>query len=252
MRRLLVLSLAAFIAVSTAAAQTATEHVALGDRAYAALDGPGALSHYEQAMATDPGSYEATWKASRSAVDIGSYHPDASRRASLFASGEQYARKAVALNPGDPEGHFSLARALGKTALTQSPRGRIRYATEIRSQALECLRQSPKHAGCLHVMGMWNAEVMRLNALTRMIARNILGGKTFGTASWREAVRYMEAAVASEPERIIHRVDLASVYEDVGEKSKARTELTTALRLPVSDVNDRIYKEQARAALGSR
>ena len=233
-------------AFSTARAQTAAEHIAIGDRDYVALDAPSALAHYEKAFAADPRSYEALWKASRSAIDIGSYAPDAARRNGLFASGEQYARRAIALNPQDDEGHFSLARALGKTALTQSPKGRVKYATEIRAQALECLRINPGHAGCLHVMGMWNAEVMRLNSFTRLIAKNILGGRVFGTASWKEAVRYMEASVAAEPDRIVHRVDLAEVYDDVGEKAKAKVEREAALRLPIGDVNDKFYKEQAR------
>ena len=96
-------------------------------------------------------------------------------------------------------------------------------------------------------MGIWNAEVMRLNSFTRMIAKNILGGRVFGTASWNEAVRYMEASVAAEPDRIVHRVDLAEVYDDVGKKAKARAEREAALRLPITDVNDKHYKEQARA-----
>ena len=239
----------AFTFSSAASAQSPPEHLALGDRDHAALEGASALGHYEIAIAADPRSYEALWKASRSAVDVGSGTSDGSRRTSLFNRAEQYARRAIALNPGDAEGHFSLARALGKTALTQSARGRVRYATEIRGQALECLKSAPAHAGCLHVMGMWNAEVMRLNSVTRLIAKNVLGGRTFGGASWKEAVRYMEASVASEPERIVHRVDLAEVYLDVGEKSKARVEFETALRLPVSDINDPAYKAQARAGL---
>ena len=155
----------------------------------------------------------------------------------------------MALKPGEPEGHFALARALGKTALTQSPKSRIKYATEIRSQALECLRLDPKHGGCLHVMGMWNAEVMRLNSVTRSVAKNLLGGRVFGTASWNEAIRYMEASVAAEPDRIVHRVDLGEVYSDSGNKARARAEFETALRLAVTDVNDEQYKAQARRAL---
>ena len=221
----------------------------MGDRDYAAMNAQSALNHYEQALKLDSSSYQAFWKASRSAIDIGSYSNDQQRRTALFTAGEQYARRAVALNPGDAAGHFSMARALGKTALAQSARGRIRYATEIRARALECLRIDPKHPGCLHVMGMWNAEVMRLNSLTRMVARNILGGRVFGSASWKEAVRYMEASVAVEPERIVHRIDLGEVYLDVGEKAKAKAEFEAVLRLPATDVNDTVYKSQARAAL---
>jgi uncharacterized protein HemY len=101
-------------------------------------------------------------------------------------------------------------------------------------------------------MGMWNAEVMRLNSFTRMVAKNILGGRVFGTASWAEAVRYMEAAVAADPDRIVHKVDLADVYDDAGQKAKAREQREAALRLPLTDVNDKFYKQQARAGLAGR
>jgi tetratricopeptide (TPR) repeat protein len=231
-------------------AQGVQDHLAAGDRFYIEMAADSAFARFEKAIDSDPRNYEALWKASRSAVDIGSYTTDVAKGKNLFTRAEQYARRAIAVNPADAEGHFSLSRALGKTALTQSPRGRVRYATEIRARALECLRLSPRHAGCLHVMGMWNAEVMRLNAFTRAIARNVLGGKVFGTASWGEAVRYMRAAVASEPDRIVHRVDLAEILADTGEKARAREEYETALRLPVSDVNDVHYKAQARQALG--
>ena len=98
-------------------------------------------------------------------------------------------------------------------------------------------------------MGMWNAEVMRLNSVTRSVAKNLLGGRVFGTASWKEAIRYMEASVAAEPDRIVHRVDLGEVYRDSGNKARARAEFETALRLAVTDVNDEQYKAQARRAL---
>lgn len=241
-----------FAATSGLNAQTAAEHVAMGDRDYAAMDAPSALARYEKAIAADPESYDAQWRASRSAVDVGSYLPDASRRPAMYANAVRYARKAVALRASDADGHFSLARALGKTALAKSPRDRVKYGTEIHAAALQCLRIAPRHGGCLHVMGMWNAEIMRLNGITRMVAKNILGGRVFGAANWRDAVRYMEQAVAAEPDRVVHYADLGEVYRDVGEPAKARTAFETALRLPNSDVNDVHYKAQARAGLSAR
>lgn len=233
----------------TAGAQTAAEHLAEGDRAYAALDIPSALDHYEKAIAGSPTSYEALWKAARTAIDLGTPAPDEARRNTLFGKAEQYGRRAVAANPGDAEGHFVLAWALGKTALTQSARGRVKYGTDVRAQALECLRIKPDHTGCLHVMGVWNAEVMRLNGLVRLIAKNILGGRVFGAASWPEAVRYMEAAVAGDPQRVVHRLDMGEIYRDTGDKAKARAQFETGLRLPNTDYNDRRFKAEIQADL---
>ena len=240
----------ACFAAATAGAQ-AVNHVALGDRDYAALNASGALAHYKQAADADPGNYEAQWKAARSAVDLASYDMSGDAQAKMFAEAELYARRAVAANPNDPEGHFALARALGKRALSLGVRERIKYATDVRSQALDCLKLNPKHAGCLHVMGVWNAEVMRLNGFTRMIAKNLLGGKVFGSASWSEAERYMKESVANEPNRVVHHLDLARIYKDRGDKAKARAEFQAVIDLPVSDFNDRHYKAEAAEALKS-
>lgn len=226
--------------------QTVDEEIRAGNRAYDARDLTTALDRYEKAIAAEPKSYEALWKASRTAIDLGRPASTAAKRNALFSSAEQYARRAVAANPGDAEGHFVLAWALGRTALSQSPRGRVKYGTEVRSHALECLRLKSAHAGCLHIMGVWNAEIMRLNAVVRLIARNVLGGRAFGSASWKEAVRYMEAAVATEPERIVHRLDMGEIYRDVGEKQKAREQFETGLSLPATDYNDPRFKAEIR------
>ena len=237
------------LVASVASAQTAADHIALGDKEYLAMNASAALQHYEEAIKLDPKNYEALWKASRSDVDLGSYDRDDGKRETYFKNAEKYARDAVAANPGDAEGHFNLARALGKNALTQSPKSRIKYAKEVRNQALECLKVDPKHAGCLHVMGMWNAEVMRLSGFTRMLAKNFLGGQIFDSANWNEAKRYMEESVAAEPDRIVHHVDLGGVYRDTGDKTKARAEWQAAMKLPNKDFNDRHYKAEADAGL---
>ena len=249
MRALQLLSAGMLLAASVAGAQTAASHIALGDKEYVAMNASAALRHYQAALAEDPKNYEANWKASRSAVDMGSYESNGEMRGVYFRNAELYARRAVEANPGDAEGHFNLARALGKNALTQGPKARIKYASDVRAHALECLKINPKQPGCLHVMGMWNAEVMRLNGFTRMMAKNFLGGKVFGSASWPEAKRYMEESVANEPNRIVHHLDLAGVYRDTGDKAKAKAEYEAVLKLPNADYNDRRYKAEAEAAL---
>ena len=195
--RLSLVSAAMFLFLATTArGQSADEQVAAANRAYADQDVPTALALYEKALAVDPRNYEALWKAARAAIDLGTPVTDAVRRNSLYSKAEQYARRAVAVNPGDADGHFVLAWALGKTALTQSARGRVKYGTEVRSHALECLRLRPTHAGCLHVMGVWNAEIMRLNGFVRLVAKSVLGGKVFGSASWNFILNLSKASKA--------------------------------------------------------
>lgn len=245
-----VAAVAALILLAPAArAQSAADHIALGDREYAAMNAEAALAHYEQAVAADSQGYEALWKAAREAIGLGEFERDEARRAELFGKGEEYARRAVAVNPDDAEGHFNLARALGRVALSLGTRDRIKYAGEVREHALRALQLNPDHPGALHVMGVWNAEVRRLSGLSRMIARTFLGGGVFGEASWDNAVRYMERAVAVDPERLTHHLDLARVYADIGQTDKARAEYELVVNGRATEYNDRFYKEQAAAEL---
>jgi Tfp pilus assembly protein PilF len=90
---------------------------------------------------------------------------------------------------------------------------------------------------------------MRLNSFTRFAARNFLGGRVFEQASWAEAVRYMQAAVAADPGRITHRLDLAKIYGDKGEKPLARQTCEAALKMPTVEFNDARYKRECEALL---
>ncbi len=125
----------------------------------------------------------------------------------------------------------------------------MKYAGEVRAHALEAIRLDPRHAGALHVMGMWNAEVMRLNGVARFMAKNFLGGQVFGSASWNEAQRYLEQAVALEPNRLVHRIDLAEIYADRGNTAKAREQAEFLVQAPATEANDAKYKRDAEALL---
>lgn len=247
MRTALVVAL--LMAPVTLPAQGAAPHIAIADRERAGGRVASSFEHLEMAIRAEPTSYEALWKASRDAVDLGEQATDKARRAQLYKSAEEYARKAVSANPADAEGHFALARALGRTAQSLGSRDRVKYAGEVREHALEALKRNAQHGGALHVMGMWNAEVMRLSGIQRFAAKNLLGGKVFGEASWPEARRYMEAAVAAEPNRITHRLDLGAVYADIGEKAKAREQFEAIARMPATELNDAKYKQEAAAML---
>lgn len=207
-----------------------------------------AVAH-AQTTAPDTTSYKWLTDAANAAVDKGEFNPSDDQRKALYRSAEQYARRAVAANPNDAEGHFQLARSIGRNAQTMGSRDRVKYAAVVRDEALAALKLDPKHAGAMHVMGVWNAEVMRLNGFTRMIAKNLLGGNVFNEASWDNAQKYLEESVAIEPNRITHRLDLGMVYADRDMKEKAREQFEWIANAPVVDYNDRNYKEEAARKL---
>jgi tetratricopeptide (TPR) repeat protein len=243
----------ALLAIGGAAsAQTAAQHIAAGDSAYAALNATAALAHYQAAIKLDSTNAEALWKAAGEAVDLGEAAGFANRehpRDSLYQLAEQYATRAVQANPNEAVTHFTLAKALGRAALAKGGREKVNYAKQVREEALAALKLDSLDDGAWHVMGVWNAEIMRLNGFMRFLAKNLLGGQVLGEANWGSAQRDLEHAVALQPTRIVHHLDLAQVYVDVGDKARAREQYNLVLSLPVADYNDTNYKHQAEQAL---
>jgi tetratricopeptide (TPR) repeat protein len=237
------------VALAGAHAQPVADLIAAGDRESAARRPAQALALYERAVAAEPRNATALWKASRELVDLGEVEPNSETRAARYARAVDYTKRAIAANPNDPEAEFHASRSIGRMALNVGTRDRVKYGVEIRAHALRALELAPRHPGALHVMGVWNAEIMRLNGVSRFFAKNVLGGKVFDTASWAEATRYMELSVGVEPTRLVHRLDLARVYRDSGRKDDARKAYTAALALPLADANDDKYRRDAEEEL---
>ena len=236
-------------ATQLAGAQSSAEHAALGDREHAALNPAGALAHYQEAIKLDSTNADALWKAARDAIDFGEFAPASRTRDSLYHLAEEYATRSVQANPQIAATHFTLAKALGRAALTKGGREKVSYAGRVREEALAALRLDSLDDGALHVMGVWNAEIMRLNTILRFVAKNLLGGQVFGEANWDNARRYLERAVALHPERIVHHLDLGEVYADTGDKDKAREQYTMVGKLTATEFNDKHYQQQAEEKL---
>ena len=107
------------------------------------------------------------------------------------------------------DGHFALAAAVGRASLSMGKKERIRRARIIRDEALRAIALDPRHDGAYHILGRWNAEIMRLSGFSRFFAKWLLGAGIFGEASWEGAVSNMEQAVALDPGRLYHRLELA-------------------------------------------
>jgi tetratricopeptide (TPR) repeat protein len=247
----LVLFLASLLlGASSLPAQGVTARIASGDSAYAVFDAESALTHYEAVLEIDSTNAEALGKASRTAIDIAEGLTDPARQEDLFQRGARYARRGVAADSGSADNWFHMARALGRTALSVGVRDRVRYAVEIRECALNALAISPVHAGALHVLGVWNAEVKRLRGYELFFARRFLGGNVLGQANWNDAVQYMERAVELDPTRVSHRLDLGAIYADIGQKEKARENFEAVINATTrTDYNDALYKKQAEERL---
>jgi tetratricopeptide (TPR) repeat protein len=231
------------------AGQDAHDHVALGTAAMQVHDLPTALAHYEAALALDSASYEANWRAALALLDEGEQLAESGKsptRDSLYARAERLARRAVAADSMGAEGHFALAAAAGRVALTLGKQQRIQRARLIRDEAQRALALDPRNDGAWHILGRWNAEIMRLSGLSRFFAKQFLGAGIFGQASWAAAVSDMQQAAAIDPGRLYHRLELAEIYVDRKRYDDARAELAQLAALPDREILDSVYRREGK------
>lgn len=193
--------------------------------------------------------FEALWKTSRAAVDVGQDVPDSDEADRWYGLGEDYARRALEENAERPEGHLHLAQALGLVALNAGVRERVKLSKEIREEALATIDADSSYAGGWHVLGRWHKGVMELPSFGRFFARTFLGGEVLGEASWEKAAQYLRRAAELEPDRIVHPLELGKVYRQTESPERAREQLQKVLELPARDRHDCVYKAQARELL---
>jgi Tetratricopeptide repeat len=143
------------------------------------------------------------------------------------------------------DGHFALAASVGRASLTMGKKERIRRARVIRDEAMRAIALNPRHDGAYHILGRWNAEIMRLSGLSRFFAKRLLGAGIFGEASWEAAVSNMERAVALDPGRLYHRLELAEIYVDRKRYDDARAQLSDLAALPDREIMDSVYRRRA-------
>jgi len=236
------------------AGQSVADHVDMGAAAIHAHDLRTGLSHYEAALALDSSDYAANWRAAIALLDQGELIPDSlggEERDSLFARAETLARRAVAADSLKPEGHFAVAATAGRASLGLGKKERIRRAKVIRDEALRTIELDPDYDGAYHVLGRWNAEIMRLSGLSRFFAKSFLGAGIFREASWENAISNLQKAVELDPARIYHRLELARVYADRKRYQEARDQLSQIEALPDRELLDPLYRERA-AVLAQR
>lgn len=248
--RLAVLLLSAWLATTAAAGAAiaaGASSLAEGDAAVARLDLPAALAAYRRAADAAPDSYEAAWKLARTLADEATLAEAPREQKAFCVEAEKPARRAVRLDATDSKGHAYLAVALGKLALFEGGKRKVELSKEVRSEAEEALRRDPNDDLALHVLAIWNREVVGLSWVLKQFAQ-LLYGK-LPSASLDVAVADLTRATQIRPEVIPHHVELGITLEAAKRWGEAKAELEKGLALPTSWFTDDYYRGLAREQL---
>lgn len=223
--------------------------VTRGDELHALGRAGDALEALRGVLAADSMRWDALWRVARESVSLGMLAQGGDDARAWFTQAVAFGRRAVSTAPDSVDGYQWLAIALGRLALVEPPRARVRLSQEVRTTALAALALDSTAAGAHDVLGQWHAEILRLGALTRFTAERLLGGNTFREASWEAAEHHLRRAVELEPQEPIHRLALAKVLLDIDRPDVARAELQHLLALPLRAPTDSLTRVEGRALL---
>jgi len=181
----------------------------------------------------NPRDFESAWKLARAGYWLGSHAPEGERRAFL-EQGIDVARKAVALEPNRPEGHFWIAANMGTLAESFGLRQGIKYRGEIKDQLLTVLKLDPafQQGSADRALGRWYFKVPGL----------------FGGSN-RKSEEHLRRSLTYDPSDAASLYFLAETLIDMKRTSEAKVILD---RLIAADINpawaaeDREFKDKAQ------
>ncbi len=187
-------------------------------------------------LAKNPQDFEAAWKLSRVDYWLGGHTPEEEGR-KYFEDGIEAGRKAAAIAPDKPDGHFWIAANMGTLAESFGIRAGLKYRKPIKEELETVLRIDPafRQGSADRALGRWYDKVPGL----------------FGGSS-RLAEEHLKKALAYNPNSTATHYFLAELYEDNGRKADARAECQKVLDAPLDPEyapEDRDWKTKARQLL---
>ena len=252
MKKILFVFAVAALLAGPALAQTAGEHIAQGDAAYAAFDDAKALEHYQAALKLEPANYEALWKASRAMVDIADIIPATDkdvkeRQQKFYTDATELARKAVAADPKDTWGHFQLAASNGKRLLMLGKKEQINASKEVRAEIDKAIELDPANHLAYHALGRWHRRMDEIGGAKRFFGNIVYGSIPKG--SYEESEKALRKAIELHPEFLNHYLELGRTLLALKKTDEARQCFQKAIDLPKTTSKDDMLKAEAKAEL---
>jgi hypothetical protein len=200
----------------------------------------------ELPLAKESSPFHRFLREGQEAAFQGILSQDEGERERHLLRAEALARQARTLQPGNAGGAHLLATTLGLRIDQLGSREKIRLAGEIELLAREVLKEDPLHAGAHHVLGRLHAGCMRMNRVTRFLARKILGGASLEEASWEKAEEHLTLAEELEPEILVHHLELGLLYLSTDRQELALREMEHVLHRPALTPVDAFYRQRAQ------
>ncbi len=208
-----------------------------------------ALGVYLQADAAQPNDAEILRRIAKQYSQQMTGESATPQNRELGRKALDYAKRAKAADANNGAARLALAIVYGKVAFLEPARTKIAYSRLIQQEAEAAIALDPSQDYAWHVLGRWNYELANFNAALRFLAQAVYG--KFPDASNERAAECFRKAIAIQPARVVHHVELGRTYAALGRKEEARAELKKGLSLPSREKDDEESKARGRKALAA-
>ncbi len=223
------------------------------DRLYAQFKAKEATVELRKILEVDGRNFEALIKMARACIDIGDMIPESGanwkeQKLKEYTVAEDYARRAIKVNPGSTWGYFWVAAAMGNSAMVSPVARQLERAGEIRAAVERAIELDPRNGFAYHAYGVWQRKVAEIGGVSRALAP-VLYGQSVPSGSLEKSIDYLQKAVEINPTVIVSRLELARSQVAKGEWEPARALLKSIPDLPIRFSDDGKHKKQAAQLL---
>lgn len=207
------------------------------------FDNSAALAKFDEAYAIAPNNVDLLIFLSRTYVDLGEHLPaktDAEKQEQLkyYERSLDYANKAIALNPNGSMGYTRRAIANGRVALFRGVWESLDLVKQVKADIEKALTLDAQNPTAHYILARTHAKVAERPGIIRWP----LG---LSWASYEEAAKHFEQAIALRPGFIMYRLDAARTYVELEEYAKAKEQLNIIPTLAKEDEDDDQFRKEA-------
>jgi tetratricopeptide (TPR) repeat protein len=247
----IILSIAVLFPFSaTVNAEPAQELIDQGDVYYARLQAADALKYYLPAEKLEPENVRLLVRISREYRHLMSDAAESKEKIELGGTALEYAKRAAVLAPDDSEAQLAVAISYGKLQPFEGNREKLEAARFIKDAADKVIKLDPRSDLGWHVLGRWHMGFAGVDPLKRTLAL-FTYGKLLPNSTYEDAAKCFEKAIALNPNRLMHYIELGTVYARMGRTDEAKHLITEGLAMQNTEKDDPETKRLGREALAN-
>ncbi|MDP1590062.1 MAG: hypothetical protein Q8M07_20080 [Prosthecobacter sp.] len=206
-----------------------------------------ALNYYLQAVELEPKNVPLLLRIARQYRYLMSEARSTEDRLKHGATALGYGQRAAALAPHNSEAQLSPAITYGKMLPYQGSKAQVEATPHIKKAADMAIKLDPRNDNAWHVLGRWHQVLAGIGTLKRT-----LGGLIYGklpVTTNEAAVACFDRAIAINPHRLRHYIELGRTYAQMGRSEEARRYLQRGLSMPDLEYDDPELKAKGKEAL---